>query len=760
MISRLQIKLLLAVLAVGLTAVFWLPLWRGGGFVGGDVYSYYLPQKVFYAQRLQEGEFPLWNNHAGFGYPLVAESQTGVFYPLHLLFYSLLEVNAAYNVNHLLHYALAFVFAALYARSIGLSRPAGVLASLVYAYSWFPPRSCWEWAIICGAWLPAALWCAECFLQTRHWRYGIGLSVVLAVQMLAGHFNIAFITHMALVVYVALRLSVGAGDLPRPTIAHRRRTFLMLAAAMSLGFALAAIQLLPSWEFKQQSQRAQAGPHHKPAHGSVPVGYWSQMFLPWEWYSPHVDRDRILERMSAPLGAKTNQVEAHLYFGLIPLGLAVLGLVTAFRSRDAKLLLWLLIGGAALFYTSGWLVPLAEHVPGFGFFQGPGRFGVATTLAVALLAARGLEQIWAGQSNAAGVIAAALLPASLLSSHWLASDARAAYEPSGRASPLTLAGFPLDGGATLVLLTCGVAVAVLLLLLMAAETFCRRSTGARWAVLRGGIEFLGGCLLAASVLDLWIVGRLVTYSPMVGDPPIAHLSESPIRRLLNDEPAVPRLFAPGANLPTVLGVGSVPAYLTFGPKEYVDPKLMMPSGDLPAQVTWLQRASVTHVLSFEQLPQSQWPVELVWQGFDPVLNPAWGRFREPLYLYRLRGSRARVGWADQDPRRNTQITEYGANRIVIEVQNDSAGLLVLTDLMSRGWRAAVDGEATKPTRFEGMFRAVAVPAGARCVVWTYHPASLYWGLAVSVAAILLLAAVAHVRYWHPHRLRLFDEETN
>ncbi|MBW3543325.1 MAG: hypothetical protein KY476_23980, partial [Planctomycetes bacterium] len=61
--------LLAAAAALGLTFAFWPALWRGGGLIGGDIYSYFLPQKVFYAEKLREGELPLWNPLAGHGYP-------------------------------------------------------------------------------------------------------------------------------------------------------------------------------------------------------------------------------------------------------------------------------------------------------------------------------------------------------------------------------------------------------------------------------------------------------------------------------------------------------------------------------------------------------------------------------------------------------------------------------------------------------------------------------------------------------------------
>src|SRR5579863_5990839 len=93
--------------AVLLTIVFWQPLWIGGGLVGSDVYAYFLPQKAYFADSLRAGVLPFWNNLVGFGYPQVAESQTGVFYPLHWLLYPFLSLNAAFSASIVTHYVLA-----------------------------------------------------------------------------------------------------------------------------------------------------------------------------------------------------------------------------------------------------------------------------------------------------------------------------------------------------------------------------------------------------------------------------------------------------------------------------------------------------------------------------------------------------------------------------------------------------------------------------------------------------------------------------
>ena len=102
------------------------------------------------------------------------------------------------------------------------------------------------------------------------------------------------------------------------------------------------------------------------------------------------------------------------------------------------------------------------------------------------------------------------------------------------------------------------------------------------------------------------------------------------------------MFAPGPNLPTLTGFAATPQYLGLAPREYFDPRLTMPDeasdpndrAAIEAQVAWLRRAGVTHLLRFEPLKSSAWPVRPVWRGVDPLLHPAWGRSpEEPLYLY-------------------------------------------------------------------------------------------------------------------------------
>ncbi len=655
---------------------------------------------MFFADRLRAGELPLWNNLVGHGYPLVGESQTGAFYPFYLLFYSTLDVISAYNAVHLLHYVLTFLLTWMYARKIGLAVFGALLAALVYTYGWFPPRSCLEWAIVGGTYLPAALWCAESFLQSCRLRYAILLSLTLGLQLLAGHYNLAFITHLVLLVYIPLRIWFADANLTGPVERRRGRSLLICAAAMLVGFSVAAVQLLPSWQLKQSSQRAVVGSDvqrhaetgYDPGYGHLPPLYVSQIVAPWYWYTTYGDLDAAIgDPRLLPINSQTNKIEAHLYFGQVPLALIVAGLFFGrlrWNGETRLLWLWCFLGLAALVYATGWLLPLTRHLSGFSFFTGPGRFGMVTTLAAALFAGTILEKLQ-------------------------------------------------------------------------RERF------------RG--RFLSGLFLTVAfgltLVDLFLVSRAVTNTTMVSTSAFNFREQSEIRRILLVGNSHPRLLAPGANLATLTGVSSTPPYLGLGPAVYFDPRLRMPAlpkketEQRPAQsaadgqVEWLQHAGVTHVLSFKPLNLDDWPVRLLFRNADAMLNRAWAKpFYEPLYLYELQGGRDRVAFADPQPGDLVRIAEYNANRVTIEANSATGGRLVLTDLMSPGWNVSIDGQPAPAIEFEQMYRAVDLKPGRHTVVWIYEPSSVYWGAIVSLAALLLLAAVGHVRYWHPRWLCLFDEE--
>ena len=523
-------------------------------------------------------------------------------------------------------------------------------------------------------------------LITGRLRFAALLSTALALQLLGGHYQIAFLTWLLGGAFVMFRLARPRVPLAPPVSSsitllkeehwqsqwHTRPTaaLLVIVIAFLAGVAVAAPQLLASWELKGHSQRAIVGVDHDPAYGHIPPGYLTQIVAPWFWYDATLDLDTALQRL--PLGqiaAGTNKVEAHCYFGLAPTLLLLLGGALALRRRAIRAgdIFWFCVIVASLVYATGWLMPVLKMIPGFNFFRGPGRASVLTTFAVAMLVGRLLEA-------------------------WLA-----------RVSSLGL---------------------------------------------RRGL-ILG--MFTLTIFDLWFTPTTVSYALAVDHPPIAFREDSPLRKLLLNSPRTVRLYAPGANVPNLLGVASTPVYLGFGPREYFAPEYTLPETDppdfhtiTPKRWQWLLDAGVTHILSFQpmELPGGS---ELTWFGLDPMLNRAWAR-AEPFYLYELKYPAGRVRYESKygHDHHTFGIKKYTAHHISIKGSAQTPGQLILTDLADPNWVVSVDGESVV-AKTSGMYRSVEVPAGMHEVVWSYRPQSVYWGGVVSVGVLILLVVMGWSR---------------
>ncbi len=89
--------------------------------VGGDVTRFSIGLMDVLHHAIREVRLPLWNDLWGYGFPGLAESQMGVYYPPHLLLYGLLPTEAAYTASLVLHTLFGGLGAFWTARRFGSS---------------------------------------------------------------------------------------------------------------------------------------------------------------------------------------------------------------------------------------------------------------------------------------------------------------------------------------------------------------------------------------------------------------------------------------------------------------------------------------------------------------------------------------------------------------------------------------------------------------------------------------------------------------
>jgi hypothetical protein len=334
-------------------------------------------QKAYYRTALLGGRLPLWTPHTFGGWPFAANPLTQTFYPPSLVML-LLPQPAAIAVDLVVHLSLAAIGAyLLLRRSFALRRGPASFGALVYPLSGpfvshvdaghvpFYEASAY------APWLLLALDRSVAAERALPWiRRG---GVLLGLQILTGG-----IPYVWLTLLLAALLRTGTVLCQSPRDARRWvREATTLATVVTVGVGLAAVQLLPTYELTQLSNRAHPDWEYA-AEGSFPPGRLPLLVFPrlelagdeflWEYYG---------------------------YVGAVPVTLALTSLLLV--RRDPRLLvIWTLSCVALLFAVGryGSLYPfLWHHVPGFTSFRVPARAVMVLVLTVSLAAALALDAL-------------------------------------------------------------------------------------------------------------------------------------------------------------------------------------------------------------------------------------------------------------------------------------------------------------------------------------------------------------------------------
>ncbi|MER3397411.1 MAG: hypothetical protein C4316_02545 [Chloroflexota bacterium] len=356
---------------------------------GYDLLTYFYPYRVAVTEALAQGRLPLWNPYIFGGAPLFANIQAAVLYPPNLVTLYLPPFSA-FVALIFFHLWVAGLGMYLLGRlGLGLGVPAALLAALTYGLSGFLAQQLGHPnQTAASAWLPWVL-----LGTVRLVRGGPSwlplTALFIGLQLLAGHPQETYLTLVA----AGLLAAYEARGLRFPAAGIR---ILGFGLAVALGFGLAAVQVLPSWELSRLSIRGEGLSFREAVSFSLP---------PWE-----------LLRSLLPTYGDNPFNEFIAYVGFIPLGLALAGVLGA-GGRPHRTYA-LLLGAIALALAMSAYNPLSpvlyDLVPGLRLFRVPARWLLLYTLAVALLAGIGLE---AGLDRGAGgqrVKVAALWLAGLL----------------------------------------------------------------------------------------------------------------------------------------------------------------------------------------------------------------------------------------------------------------------------------------------------------------------------------------------------------
>jgi hypothetical protein len=702
-----------------------LPPTPGNGLLSDQLLNFW-PWRLFLRSELLHGRFPLWNPLVAGGVPFAGCVQAAPFFPTTLLLPALSPAAWSLAAAFLKLFAAGF-FTSLHARRLGAGRTGAALAGVSFA--------------LCGfmiAWLGHPQTNAACLLPALFWALGranerpearswVPVAAVVGLILLGGHPPTALHILAAGAAY-AWFLAARA-----PKEGRRARLAAAGLAALT-GFCLAAPALLPYLEYLSLSSTAAA---------SVSLARWSSRLSPWTLLhllmplasgSPARGAE-ILGPAAFGLAPGSNFLERAGWVGLPALAFAALALARRRREPEVRFHAALALFGLAAALGLPPLPWLWRLLPGFsaanptrllllfcfgaatlaglgcGVEDEPAparwRAGLAGFFAAALLADLGaVASVWNGLTASEGGYAlgqAAAFSIEAAAALWLLSGPRAR-----RWAPLA---------AALFLLRVGIGVNP-----SAPESMLYPRTPGIEALAaqqgEGRVFGLGAALAPDTGMALGLNdarGRDFTTLKRYEELVTGGSGDFDFFQYASSLPPWPRLLALSAVAATPLSAGAVPPY-------------------------W-ERVYAGDLLVFRA------PVPGKRALFVPVA--ASGPSAEVLRRVRAPGfDPSRMLLLDDGPplrdasrgRGTTRIVRETPGEVVVEVQADAPGWLILLDSWYPGWRAEIDGFPARLRRADYDFRAVGVRGGRSPVRFSYAPLSFRLGLALAALASLALAA--------------------
>jgi len=748
--------LALLVWTAALCWIFWDAVILRGAFFYFDVTEINYPYRYFFAEELKAGRFSRWCPWLYCGMPLFSESQAGYLHPLKYLFYPWMETWKAFNFDTVFSIWLAGAGAyGWLRRHVG---PAGALTGAavfgVGGYTW--AHLVHTSMINALASVPFAIWALEWAWGNGRWRGVVLGALAIACQVFAGHLQDVILLAGLLGCYGLFRAA---------TAATRREGASVLAKTVGLvglGVLLSAVQWIPSKELLDRSPRAGGLTYDELTYGS-----WSPELLPTlALREAYGTRARDTDWMDGFYPYH----EMNAYLGLLALSLAVVGAAGP-GARDRWTTFWVLLtitGGLLMLGRFTFLFDHANKIPIAGSSREPVRFHLWVTVAVAALAAAGVERLGRPgvvKLRAALIFAAVLVLSSLPILFIIYSPVW--NEPKRWTAPYHLARYEwLGNELTLGAIRTGIVTVVGLVLAWRASKAVRPNR-------RTALAALLPVLVLADLLGAHKDDAPTIAPEYWTDPP-----ES-VKRIQAD-PSFIRVFGIGErsaaepgyasepidfmkardalnwSLPAAWGLASAKGETPMISRRIIDyfDNTLYGAGRFDLD-------SVSHVVVGRNNRATFVPNEPVGDAFLHVNPNAMPRARlagKPVYaadraeaveaLRRL-GPDLKNRLVVEDPARplapdaevaGTATIEIDLpERIVVTVEAETPAYLVLADTFDPGWTATVDGRPAHIAPAYAAFRAVYVDKGRRVVEFRYHPAGFTLGLALS--AVGALAAV-------------------
>lgn len=215
---------------------------------GADVVRELYPWKFYTIDSLKSGFFPFWNPYTFSGNPHFANLQSGVLYPVNIIFF-IFPYISAWSIYIILQFVFLMFFTYLFLRQINLSKVASLFGAIAFSFSGFV--TVWAWYGNLGhalAFLPLVFYFIEKIYKQPKWYFFPLLIIALVFSIFAGYIQYVMYIYLLSFAYIFSRF-----------VTQKKKNIkllLLLISCFLLAGLLAAVQLLPVFELVSNSLRS------------------------------------------------------------------------------------------------------------------------------------------------------------------------------------------------------------------------------------------------------------------------------------------------------------------------------------------------------------------------------------------------------------------------------------------------------------------------------------------------------------------------
>lgn len=731
-------------------------IFHGHLLYGSDFIAFYQFFKQFlYDELHRHHSIPFWNPYILGGIPFWAHFESSIFYPLDLLFW-ILPAEKAYGPTMFIHFVLSAFFMYKLTRSFSIGRTGCFVAATIFTANGLLMANLYT-GQMCRVkaypWIPLIIFFLNQAIKSKNRHLNAALAGFFwGIQILAGAPQDAFYTFLAALLFLACHLKFRPGH-----IRANRNIGTVCGLLLVMGIGLASIQLLPAFEFIENSVRSAFDRYGLVTMGSYPPQGVITMFMP-HFFGDYTKGTFWVNDVPWSIP------EQNLYVGILSIFMPLF--LSIRHSGDRRILIFAgFLALTALLLAFGkntFLYKIVYYLPGFNMFRAPSKIIVLWVFAMSILAGKGTDDLCRQDRT---TLVPRLWFFILLIMLLGTLDVLFRFKESMVLKvfgPFLLHGAIPEKFLDSQRIMTGEFHRSFLIFLCMVLLILFFSRG----ILKGkALSFSMGALL---IIDLSLANRGAV---MHDDRHYAWIRE--IQRdfdtSLGRDKSLFRVgshpfFPVGPNFEMYLGYQTVGGYTALYPHRYHEyinqakcyegpprqgwalfsyapcenPKLMdllnvkyeISHNEKRVEIrqTFLPRAFIVN--RYELMPTESILDYMVRPGFDPLQT----------ILLEDEHFKPRFDLVPPDahaPPGEVRILRYTPDHITLEASTKRPGLLFLSEMFYPGWKAFVDGNPVEILRGNYLFRVLEVPAGRHEIQMVFDPPSIKIGIGISIFTLFV-----------------------